>query len=154
MLEPRGLYRLAWGLLFASCLAQLAWAERIMVRPGESDLQAVLDKAADGDTIVLEGRHHGAVRLTRKLTLEAAPGAVLEGPGHGSVITVASPGAVVRGLIIRGSGTNLEEMDAGVFVEKTATGALVEGNRIEGNLYGIYLLTCAQGCLDVVVSKQ
>jgi nitrous oxidase accessory protein len=30
-------------------------------------------------------------------------------------------------------------MDAGVFVEKSAAGALVEENRIEGNLYGIYL---------------
>jgi nitrous oxidase accessory protein len=30
-------------------------------------------------------------------------------------------------------------MDAGVFVEKTAAGAIVENNRIEGNLYGIYL---------------
>jgi nitrous oxidase accessory protein len=30
-------------------------------------------------------------------------------------------------------------MDAGVFVEKSAAGAIVEGNRIEGNLYGVYL---------------
>ena len=30
-------------------------------------------------------------------------------------------------------------MDAGVFVEKTATGTIVEANRIEGNLYGICL---------------
>ena len=38
----------------------------------------------------------------------------------------------MRGLTIRGSGTDLEEMDSGVFVEKTAAGAVVEGNRIEG----------------------
>ena len=30
-------------------------------------------------------------------------------------------------------------MDAGVFVEQSAAGAVVEENRIEGNLYGIYL---------------
>jgi nitrous oxidase accessory protein len=46
---------------------------------------------------------------------------------------------VVRGLIIRGSGRNLEAMDAGVFVEQSAAGAIVEANRIEGNLYGVYL---------------
>ena len=46
---------------------------------------------------------------------------------------------MVRGLIIRGSGTNLETMDAGVFVEQSAADAIVEGNRLEGNLYGIYL---------------
>jgi nitrous oxidase accessory protein len=73
------------------------------------------------------------------MTVEGERGAVIIGPGQGSVVTVSAPGAVVRGLTIRGSGTNLEKMDAAVFVEKTATGALVEANRIEGNLYGIYL---------------
>ena len=80
-----------------------------------------------------------ADRITRKLTVEGEPGAILVGPGNGSVVIVSAPGAVVRGLTIRGSGRDLETMDAGVFVEKTATGAVVEGNRIEGNLYGIYL---------------
>jgi nitrous oxidase accessory protein len=99
----------------------------------------VLDRAANGDTVVLQGEHRGPIRVARKLTLEGEPGAVLLGLGIGSVVTVTAPGAVVRGLTIRGSGTDLEAMDAGVFVEKTAMGAVVEGNRIEGNLYGIYL---------------
>src|SRR4026207_274601 len=30
-------------------------------------------------------------------------------------------------------------MDAGVFVEQSAAGAIIEDNRIEGNLYGVYL---------------
>jgi nitrous oxidase accessory protein len=75
----------------------------------------------------------------RKVTVEGEPGAILVGSGKGSVVTVSAPEGVVRGLTIRGSGTDLEKMDAGVFVEKTATGAVVEGNRIEENLYGIYL---------------
>lgn len=116
-----------------------ASAARIFVTPGEVDVQAILDGAADGDTIILQGEHRGPVRLTRKLILEGAQSAVVQGPGEGSVITIASPGAVVRGLTIRGSGTDLERMDAGVFVEKTAKGAIVENNHIEGNLYGVYL---------------
>ena len=107
--------------------------------PGGVDLQAAIDRSADGDTLVLQGEHHGPIRITRKLTLEGEPGAVLLGTGEGSVITVIAPGVVVRGLTIRGSGRNLERMDAGVFVEKSAAGAIVEENRIEGNLYGIYL---------------
>ena len=117
-----------------------AWAARITVAPGEAGLQSVLDQAADGDVVVLEaGEHRGPVTIDRKLTLEGEPGAVLSGGRKGSVIRIAAPGAVVRGLTIRGSGTDLERMDSGVFVEKSATGALVEGNRIEGNLYGVYL---------------
>lgn len=114
-------------------------AERVIVPPAERDLQAVLDRSADGDVIVVQGQHDGPIRITRKLTLEGEPGAVLLGRGQGSVVTILSPGAVVRGLTIRGSGTNLVKMDAGVFVEKSAAGAIVEGNRLEGNLYGIYL---------------
>ena len=132
------------SLLAAACLASPAAAERILVPSGAGDLQAVVDKAADGDAIVLQGEHRGAVNLTHRLTLEGEPGAVLLGPGTGSVVKVTSPGAVVRGLIIRGSGTNLETMDAGVFVEQSAAGAIVEGNRLEGNLYGILSARRAQ----------
>jgi nitrous oxidase accessory protein len=124
---------------FVACLAAPCSAARLIVPPVESDLQAVLDRAADGDVIVLEGAHQGPVRITRRVTLEGAPGAKLTGPGRGSVVTVSAPGVVVRGLTIRGSGTDLEAMDAGVFVEKSAIGARVEENRIEGNLYGIYI---------------
>jgi len=126
--------------VLAAGLASPACAERILVPPGVPDLQARLDRAADGDVVVLQaGEHHGALRVARKLILEGERGAALIGPGRGSVVTVASPEAVVRGLTIRGSGTDLEKMDAGVFIEKTAPGSLVEDNRIEGNLYGVYI---------------
>ena len=39
----------------------------------------------------------------------------------------------MRGLTVRGSGRDLEQMDSGVFVEKSAAGAVVEDNRLEGN---------------------
>jgi nitrous oxidase accessory protein len=131
--------RLALATLLSVGYASPTLAARVLVPPGETDLQAVLDRAADGDTIVLQGEHRGPVRIARRLTLEGEPGAVLLGPGAGNVVTVTAPGAVVRGLTIRGSGTNLEAMDAGVFVEESATAAVIEGNRLEGNLYGIYL---------------
>jgi nitrous oxidase accessory protein len=127
----------------AALAAGLAWpasAARIVIPPGEPDVQAELDRAAEGDTVILQrGEHRGPLRITRTLTLQGEPGAVLVGPGHGSVVTVAAPGALVRGLVVRGSGRDLEQMDAGVFVEKTAVGAVIEDNRIEDNLYGIYL---------------
>ena len=126
------------ALLFAACLASPAAAARIVVAP-DGDLQAAVEKANDGDTVIVQGEHHGTLTLARKLTVEGEAGASLLGPGSGSVVKITAPGAVVRGLTIRGSGTNLAAMDAGVFVEKTATGAVVENNRLEGNLYGIYL---------------
>jgi nitrous oxidase accessory protein len=121
-------------------LSQPATAERITVPPGEADLQAVLDRAAEGDVItLLPGEHRGPVKIDRTLTLEGLSGAILSGNRKGSPITILAPKAVVRGLTIRGSGTDLAQMDSGVFVAKSATGAIVEHNRIEGNLYGVYL---------------
>jgi nitrous oxidase accessory protein len=117
-----------------------AWAARVSVAPGDADLQPVLDRAADGDVIVLQaGEHRGPLRIDKRLTLEGEPGAILSGDRKGSVITILAPQAIVRGLTIRGSGKDLAQMDSGVFVMKSAAGAVVEGNRIEGNLYGIYL---------------
>jgi nitrous oxidase accessory protein len=123
----------------ATLLARPAFADRLMIEPG-NDVQAVLDRAAAGDVVILApGVHRGPVRIETEATLEGMPGAVLEGPGRGSVVTLSAPHAVVRGLTVRGSGRDLEAMDAGIFVEQSATEAVVEGNRLEGNLYGIYL---------------
>jgi len=113
-------------------------AAELVVGPGDQ-LQAALDRAADGDTVVVDGEHRGGVRIDRKITLEGRKDAVIDGEGRGSVVFVAAPGAVVRGLTLRGSGRDLVALDAGVYVEKTATGAVIEANRIEGNLYGICL---------------
>jgi nitrous oxidase accessory protein len=140
MRRDRMTMRLALAATFAASLALNATAEQFAVNPGESTVQEILDRASDGDTVVLKpGEHRGPVRILHRVTLLGEPGAVLTGPGKGSVVTVSAPGAVVRGLTIRGSGMDPEAMDAGVFVESTATGAVVEENKIEGNLYGIYL---------------
>lgn len=139
MTMVRTVVRLELVAIFAASLALPAGAERIAVPPGDTT-QEIVDLATEGDVVVLKrGEHRGPIRVTRAVTVEGEPGAILVGPGKGSVVTVSAPGAVVRGLTIRGSGKDLERMDSGVFVEKTAKGALVESNRIEGNLYGIYL---------------
>jgi nitrous oxidase accessory protein len=130
---------LLWLTVLAAGLSSPLRAERITVEPGE-EVQAALDRAAGGDEVVLAaGEHKGPVRLDKRLTLQGESGAVLQGSGRGSVVTVLAPDVVVRGLTIRGSGMDLEKMDSGVFIEKSATRALVEGNRVEGNLYGVYI---------------
>jgi nitrous oxidase accessory protein len=139
-------FGLAWfGLasVGAAALAAVpgpvAAAETLTIAPG-GDVAGALSRAAEGDTVRLaSGLHRGPLAIVRRLTLEGEPGAVVEGPGTGNVITLSAPGAVVRGLAIRGSGRDQAAMDAGVFVEQSAAGAVVEGNVIEGNLYGVYL---------------
>lgn len=126
-------------VLIAAGLVPPVYAERVVIQPG-ADLQAALDRSVEGDVLsLLPGIYRGNLRIARRVTLEGAESAVIEGDGQGNAITVTAAGAVLRGLSVRGSGMDLDAMHAGVFLEKTATGAVVENNRLDGNLYGVYV---------------
>lgn len=150
MMRTRSTY--TWTAAVAAITAtasSCAAASVVIVQAGDS-LQTALDRAAEGDALKVSGEHRGNFRIERRLTLEGQPGAVLDGDGRGSVVTVTAAGAVVRGFAIRGSGRDLVSMDAGVFVERTATGAVVEANRFDANLYGIYL----HGAVDSIARRN
>jgi nitrous oxidase accessory protein len=128
-------------------LAATASAARIEVLPGEN-LQAAVAAAASGDTLLLApGVHDGPLRIDRAVALQGEPGAVVDGHGQGRTIEVMAPGATIADLTIRDSGHRPEQMDAGVFLEQRATGAVVAGNTLEGNLIGVYV----HGAQDSVV---
>ena len=112
----------------------------IEVSPGAGTLQAALASAAPGAVLRLApGVYPGPVTIDRTLTLEGVPGAILDGGGRGRVLSVAAPDVTVRGLTVRNSGQSLAETDAGIYLDKLAAGTLIEGNRLENNLFGIYL---------------
>lgn len=101
-------------------------------------LALALAEAEDGDLLRLApGLHPGSIVIDRPLTLEGGGRAVIQGDNKGSVITVTAADVVLRGLIIRGSGSSHETLDAGVSLGKKATRAVVEGNRLLGNLHGV-----------------
>ncbi|KRR21459.1 carbohydrate-binding protein [Bradyrhizobium lablabi] len=106
----------------------------------DQPLQAVLDRAQDGDVVKLApGVYKGGIRIDRRLVLTGGSGAVLSGGGAGNVITVVAPEVTIRGITIRESGRDLQAMNSGIFLEKTAERAVVENNRLEENLFGIYV---------------
>ncbi len=128
--------RILAGMLLAAAAGSAA---ALPVAPGE-DVQAAIAAAEPGGTVeLLAGLHRGSVQLDRAVTLVGQDGAVLDAGGHGSVVSVTAEGVVVRNLILRGSGSDLPGMDSAVYLERTATGARVEGNRMEGNLIGVYV---------------
>ncbi|MDA9408168.1 carbohydrate-binding protein [Bradyrhizobium sp. CCBAU 45384] len=138
-------------LVIAGVGARAASAETFSLTPETGGLQSVLDAAAEGDEVRLApGTYEGPVRIAHRVVLSGAEGAVVAGQGKGSVITVSAAGAIVRGLQVKGSGRSLETMDSGVFVEQTAKGAVVEDNRIDDNLFGIYL----HGASDAIARRN
>lgn len=116
-----------------------AAAERLVpTEPGA--LAAALAGASAGEVLILApGLHAGPVTLDRPVTLDGRGAAVLDGGGTGSVITVTGPDVTVRGLEIRGSGSSHETIDSAVKLDRSATGALIEDNRMIGNLVGVHV---------------
>ncbi|EMA59623.1 nitrous oxide reductase family maturation protein NosD [Halorubrum lipolyticum] len=108
---------------------------------GESfaSAQAAVDAADPGDTVVLDGRFEERVNASVDgLELVASDdGAVLDGGGEGRVLTVTGENVTVSGVWVRGSGSDLDTEDAGVFV--AGAGARIETVRITDTAYGIWV---------------
>lgn len=142
-----------FGLLLAFLLClplPLEATERkVPAEPGA--LLQALARAQDGDVLRLApGLHRGSVLIDRPLTLAGNGEAIIDGGGSGSVITVAAPDVTIRGLIIRGSGSSHETIDAGVSLGRKAHRAVVEDNRLLGNLHGVDV----HGAKDALVANN
>jgi nitrous oxidase accessory protein len=101
-------------------------------------LQPQIDAAAPGATILVPaGQYDGAIVIAKPLTLIGTGLPIIQGSGQGKVVHIAVEGVTLLGFRIRGSGLNLSDDDAAVFI--TGNRATVEGNEIEDSLHGIYL---------------
>ncbi|QOW20539.1 nitrous oxide reductase family maturation protein NosD [Lysobacter ciconiae] len=119
--------------------APAGYTAELRVQPGTS-LQPVIEAAASGDTIRLAaGRHAGPLLIDRTLSLVGEPGAVLTGPGLGSVVTVTAPEVQIRGMEITGSGLDVPAMDSAILVKESAPRADIRDNHLVDNLFGVYL---------------
>ena len=120
-----------------AALAVPAQAMELAVEPGE--LEAILSRAEPGDTLRLApGVHPGPVTVDVPVRLEGTPGAILEGPGNGTVLTLTADGVTVSGLTLRGSGAELDQDEAVILIAE-ARDVTVEGCRVEARAFGIYL---------------
>ncbi|GLQ05170.1 nitrous oxide reductase family maturation protein NosD [Sneathiella chinensis] len=126
----------------------MAHAEDVHV---DGSLQDALAKARDGDALHLQdGVYQGPLTITKSVQIIGAGETVIQGNGHGSVITVQAPDVKLFNLTITGSGLSLEAQDSGIFLDKTAENALVEGNKVLDNLIGVYV----SGAKNSVVRKN
>ncbi|PRY73113.1 nitrous oxide reductase family maturation protein NosD [Halomonas ventosae] len=112
--------------------------------PGEP-LQPLIAQASDGDRLMLpEGRYPGPLVIDRTLTLSGEPGAVIDGGGEGHAVVLEAPNSVIEGVTIENWGANLTDMDAGLFVEASATGSVIRDSRLTGPGFGIWLDAVAE----------
>ncbi len=125
-------------VILLGLLAAPVWGAERLVPAGEEALIAAVAEAKAGDILHLApGRHRGPVAIDRPLTIDGAAGAIVDGGGAGSVFRVTAPDVTIRGLEITGSGSSMEALDSGVQLLEGAARAVVEGNRLTGNLVGV-----------------
>ncbi len=114
------------------------WAADIDVVPGSGSLAKAIAGANPGDVLILApGRHEGAVTIDRPLTVTGEIDAIIDGMGMGTVVTIDAEDVTIRGLTVTGSGLSGETLDAGIKILKQADRAVIENNRVLGNLHGI-----------------
>jgi nitrous oxidase accessory protein len=152
------LFNAIMGLAAATFLAAAgpAWADEVLVSAGQS-VQAAIEAAAPDAVIRLgPGLHEGPLVIDKPLSLVGEADARLQGPGTGSVITINVSDVRIEGLEITGSGINLPAMDSAVLVNRTAERAVIRGNRLTGNLFGVYLHGAAGSLVEgnVIVGRD
>lgn len=105
---------------------------------GATALQAWIDATPTHGTLKLPaGSYLGPAVVERPITLDGGGKATLDGLGRGTVLTVRTNGATVRGLTIIRSGESHDRVDSGLLVE--GGNNRIEDNRIENVLFGITL---------------
>ncbi|WP_272003091.1 nitrous oxide reductase family maturation protein NosD [Roseovarius sp. ZX-A-9] len=125
-------------LVLALLIGLPVWAGERAVAPGQGTLANAIAGADPGDVLLLSrGRYQGAVVIDRPLTLTGGAGAIIDGMGDGTVVTVDAADVTIRGLTVTGSGLDSQALDAGIKILKKADRAVIENNRVLGNLHGI-----------------
>ncbi|MEJ2381497.1 MAG: hypothetical protein P8076_10010 [Gammaproteobacteria bacterium] len=128
-------------IVFAAALAASAASARDWpVRPSGPALAAVLERAAPGDRLLIAPGHYRANLVVDKpVSIIGRPGAVVDGGQRGDVLRIRAPDVVVKGLHLLGSGRNLTQMNAVIFVERSAAGTLIQDNRLDSEAFGIWI---------------
>ncbi|WP_415752700.1 nitrous oxide reductase family maturation protein NosD [Ramlibacter tataouinensis] len=134
-----GAFLRAGLLLLAATLAGLSHAARHSVSPGES-IAAAIRAAQAGDVIQVErGHYEERLLIDKPLALVGVDRPTLSAQGEGDVIRVRAADVRIEGFIVRDSGADLGEQNAGIYVEPGADRLIVRGNHLVYNLFGIWL---------------
>lgn len=143
------------GWFLAGVGSVLAQAEGGVIRVTAEELATAVADAQPGDTIeVTGGTYAGSLEINKPLTLIGVDWPALDGENQGTVLKITAPGVTVRGFIIKNSGDSLDQENSGLAVE--AADALIENNRFEDTLFGIYLRHANGGVIrnNIISSKD
>ena len=103
-----------------------------------SDLQEVVDSAAEGTALCLEpGTYTGPLDIDKRVTIFGPENAVIRSLGHGTTIELRGDGAELLGLTVDGSGGRFDTLDAAIHV--TGDHNRVEGVSVRNAAFGLLI---------------
>ena len=121
----------ALGLLLLLCGAAQAAAQSITTLPLQAD--------GDNRWRLPAGTYAGTFSIDQPMQLRCEPGAVFQAQGQGSALTISAPDVGLEGCALRDWGRDLTAMDAGVFIQPKARGAVLKHNTLQGPGFGIWV---------------
>ena len=119
------------------------------------ELAAAVTAAEDGDTIEVNGGFfHGNLEIDKRLAIIGKGWPVIDGGNEGTVVLITAPGTTLNGFVIKNSGSSLDEQNSGVAV--MAEDVVIENNRFEDTLFGVYLQKAHNGVVrgNEISSKE
>ena len=91
------------------------------------------------------GDYQGSFSVDQPMHIRCEPGAVLHGQGQGNGLLINAPEVTVEGCTLLDWGRDMTAMNAAVFIQAAARGAVIQGNRLQGPGFGIWV----DGAADV-----
>lgn len=127
-------------LIIALILAcRIASAAEWMVTPNQS-INSVVQMAAAGDIVKVErGYYTEHIVIDKPLHLHGMKRPTISGDNQGDVIRIKSPDVTIEGFIIRDSGADLTDQNAGIYVEPGSHRVVIRNNDLIYTLFGLWL---------------
>ncbi|WP_205341258.1 nitrous oxide reductase family maturation protein NosD [Denitrificimonas caeni] len=105
----------------------------------QSITQLPLEKVSEQHWRLPAGDYVGHFVMDQPMILECAKDAYLRADGLGNALNIRAADVTIKNCDISEWGNNLTQMDAGIFVERTAKNARIENNFIHGQGFGVWV---------------
>ncbi|QSX37685.1 nitrous oxide reductase family maturation protein NosD [Shewanella sedimentimangrovi] len=108
----------------------------------DDELQARLDSAADGDTLILaDGIYRGNFVIKHAISLRAEHPhqAIIDAGGQGHGLLLTHSDVEIADLAIEHWGRDLTAQNAGIYSDQGASNLVIRNNRLKGDGFGIWL---------------
>lgn len=98
-----------------------------------------LQPSEDNQWLLPKGTYKGNFVIDVPIYLRCEDGAVFDGDGQKNALNIRAPEVTVENCEVTNFGKNLTNMDAGVFVERTAKKTTLKNNFIHGPGFGVWV---------------